>query len=399
MAPRAAMATRYDKGAAQDGGAAAAVTPGKQRLIAWWRAGERWRRQVGGWRTRQQVTRHDLAVFFRQLSALLLAGIPLFHALESLENQTEGRPFKALVIGLRCRLAGGASFSEALSAYPAVFDAFYSHMIAAGETGGLLGETCARLAGVLEAAVRLRRKLTSALSYVATVVCIAIGITTLTLLFLVPVFAEPFVEFDAELPAATRCLMAVSGGLRQHGLLFAVCAAVGAIAFNAWKQSRAGAYRLAALTLRLPVIGEMRRKTAASRFARAFAQLLKSGVPVLRALDIAAGAADNPVFERALKRARAHVEQGGSLSHALRCAACFPKLWLTMLATGEKTGKIEDMLQNIADFYEAEVTLIIERLMSLIEIPLLVFLGVVVGGIMLALFLPIVKLSEIVGRP
>ena len=339
----------------------------------------------------------ELPAFSRQLSAMLLAGMPLIQCLDALEDQTSDKNFKILITGLRNYLQAGASFSEALSHYPTVFDTLYINMIKAGESGGQLGETAARLADFLEDAAKLSRKVKSAMSYPVIVLCIALGIATGMILFIVPVFSEMFTGFNAKLPAPTQFLVNLSGVMRKYGIIVLAIIIAAIVLIRKWKNTPAGAYQMARLMLQLPVIGELNRKVATSRFARTFAQLLQSGVPILKAMEIVSGATGNRVFEQVVLEARDTVEKGEPLSTALIKHSCFPRLLVHMMAAGEKTGKIDEMMQNIADFYDSEIEAMLDGLTALIEPILMVFLGVVIGGIVISMFLPIFKMGEVVG--
>jgi len=345
----------------------------------------------------KKIRAKELPAFSRQLSAMLLAGIPLVQTLNALEDQTSDKNFKIVIAGLKNYLEGGSSFSEALSHYPTIFDGLYRNMIMAGESGGQLGETAARLAGFLEASAKLSRKVKSAMSYPIIVLCIAIGIATAMILFIVPVFGDMFADFGAELPGPTQFLLNLSAGVKKYGIFIVAALIVAVVVFSKWKRTKSGAYKCAATALKFPVLGELNQKVAASRFARTFAHLLQSGVPILRAMEIVAGATGNNVFETVLLNARETVERGEPLSKALGQYTCFPKLLLHMLAAGEKAGKVDEMMENIAGFYDDEVDTMLDALTSLIEPLLMVFLGVVIGGIVISMFLPIFKMGEIVG--
>ncbi len=339
----------------------------------------------------------ELPPFSRQLSAMLLAGMPLIQSLDALEDQTSDKNFKKVVVGLKNYLQSGASFSESLAHYPSIFDTLYINMIRAGESGGQLGETAARLAGFLESAAKLSRKVKSAMSYPVIVLCIALGIAVAMILFIVPVFANMFADFGGQLPAPTQFLINLSTMFKKYGVFVLILAIIAIVVFQKWKKTKNGGYQLSRLALQAPVIGELNRKVATSRFARTFAQLLKSGVPILQAMEIVSGATGNKVFENVILEARNTIEQGEPLSTALIRHKCFPKLLVHMLAAGEKTGKIDEMMQNIADFYDDEVETMLGGLTSLIEPLLMIFLGVVIGGIVISMFLPIFKMGEIVG--
>ncbi len=345
----------------------------------------------------KKIRNKELPPFSRQLSAMLLAGMPLIQSLDALEDQTIDKNMKMVILGLKNHLQGGSSFAESLGHYPSVFDQLYVNMIRAGESGGQLGETAARLASFLEASAKLARKVKSAMSYPVIVLCIALGIATAMILFIVPVFGEMFAEFGAELPGLTQMMVDLSDAMRSYGIYLILAVGAGVFAFRKWARTPAGAYQLSAFALQFPVIGELNRKVATSRFARTFAQLLRSGVPILSALEIVSGATGNKVFEKVVLQARHTVEQGDPLSSALIKQRCFPKLLVHMLAAGEKTGKIDEMMQNIADFYDDEVEAMLDSLTAMIEPLLMIFLGVVIGGIVISMFLPIFKMGEIVG--
>jgi type IV pilus assembly protein PilC len=345
----------------------------------------------------KRIRSRELAPFSRQLSAMLMAGMPLVQSLDALQDQTSDKNFQTVILGLKNYLQAGASLSESLTHYPSIFDSLYVNMIKAGESGGKLGETAGRLAGFLESSARLTRKVKSAMSYPVIVLFIAIAIATAMILFIVPVFAGMFKDFGADLPGPTQFMVDLSHTLRNYGVFVLVFIVIGAVLFNKWKQTPGGAYKFATFLLNLPVIGELNRKVATSRFARTFAQLLKSGVPILQAMEIVSKATGNKVFETIIMEARNTVERGEPLSSALIKYRAFPKLLVHMMAAGEKTGKIDEMMQNIADFYDDEVDVMLDGLTALIEPMLMIFLGVIIGSIVISMFLPMFKLPAIVG--
>lgn len=352
------------------------------------------RRKIPGAR---KIRRKELPPFTRQMSAMLAAGLPVVQTLIALEDQTTHKQFIKIIADLRLRIEGGASLSEALSIYPDVFDELYVSIIEAGETGGLLAETTGRIAGYLEDSERLRRKVVSALMYPAIVSVVAVLLTTAMIIWIVPVFSEIYGDFGAKLPGPTQFLVDLSYIVR-HYLLFVVAGvvllSVGLVQF---KKTEKGGLIFDRLRLRFPVLGQLALKVALSRFALTFAQLTRSGVPILRSLEIVSIAVGNKVLGKAILKARAVVEQGEPLSTALAGEPFFPPIVLHMLAAGEKTSKVDDMLQRVADFYDDEVESMLAGLTSLIEPLLIVFLGVIVGGIVVCMFLPIFKMHEIVG--
>jgi len=345
----------------------------------------------------QKIRTKELPAFTRQLGAMLSAGLPVVQTLEALQEQNTNKVFKHIITGVRARIEGGASFSEALSQYPDIFDELYISMLRAGESGGMLAETTARIATFLEGWIRLRRKVKSAMMYPAIVLVVALLITSSLIIWIVPVFASIYADFGAKLPGPTQWLMNMSNAMRDNVIFVAVGIAVAAIAFGQFKKTPRGAYLWDQMRLRLPVIGELVRKIALARFASTFAQLTRSGVPILQTMEIVAYATGNKVLGKIMLDARVTVERGEPLSAALNKSKAYPRLLIHMLTAGEKTGKVDEMLAKIAEFYNDEVETTLAGLTSLIEPLLIVFLGVVIGGIVVCMFMPIFKMHEIVG--
>ncbi|MGQ9662038.1 MAG: type II secretion system F family protein [Kiritimatiellia bacterium] len=336
--------------------------------------------------------------FSRQLAAMLTSGMPVVTSLEALEEQTDNPNFKTVINRIRKAIEGGSSFSESLQQFPTIFDELYRNMVKAGETGGQLAETIGRLAGFLEASSKLRRRIKSAMTYPVIVLCIALAIATAMIIFVVPVFGEMFADFGARLPGPTQFLMNTSQFIRHNGLYIGIAVAAVVFAFKKWKATPRGALAVDRFVLKTPIFGELTRKVAAARFARTFAQLLRSGVPILNALEIVSGATGNRAAGQVITDCRTAVENGEPLSTALTRQTIFPMLFVRMLQAGEKTGKVDDMMESIADFYEDEIEVMLASLTSLLEPMLMVFLGIIVGGIVVCMFLPIFKMSEVVTR-
>ena len=327
---------------------------------------------------------------------MLSAGMPIVAALEALEEQTDNPNFKKVVDSVRLSIENGAALSEALSQFPDVFNDLYCNMVRGGERGGQLPETIGRLASFLEASAKLRRKVKSALMYPTIVLCIALAIAVLMIVFIVPVFGSMFADFDAELPGPTAALMGISAFMRQKGFFILIGLAVVVVAFKKWKASPSGEYQWDSFVLKIPVFGELTRKVASARFARTFGQLIRSGVPILSSLEIVSGATGSSVAGRVITGAKDAVEKGEPLSSALIEQSVFPILLVRMLQAGEKTGKVDEMMDNIADFYDDEVETMLSGMTSLLEPMLMVFLGVLIGSIVLCMFLPIFKMAEVV---
>ena len=347
------------------------------------------------------VKETDLVLCTRQLSTMVEAGISLVQALTALYDQCDPkrqRSLREVISDVTSRVQGGETFHESIAKHPRVFDRLFVSMVKAGEHGGMLAEILNRLAGFLEASARLRKKIKSAMTYPTVVICIAMAITTFLIVKVVPIFGEIFADFGADLPAPTQFLIDLSNFMR--GQWYFLIAIIGGTFFGlrTFLRSNGGRQLWDKWKLKLPVFGPLMHKICMSRFARTFAQLIRSGVPILEVLDIVAGAAGNHVVETSIKGVAEDVEKGDNLSVALSKKPIFPPMMLRMVSAGEATGKIDTMLEKMADFWDEEVEAMLDALTSLIEPMLIVFLGVIVGGIVIAMFLPIFKLNEVVSQ-
>jgi len=347
------------------------------------------------------VKETDLVLFTRQLSTMIEAGISLVQALTALYDQCDPKRQKSLrhiISDVTTRVQGGETFNESIAKHPRVFDRLFVSMVKAGEHGGLLAEILDRLAGFLEASARLRKKVKSAMTYPVIVICIAMAITTFLIVKVVPIFGEIFADFGSKLPAPTQFLIDVSDFMRSEW--YFIILGVGGTIFGirTFLRSTRGKQLWDRWKLKLPVFGPLVHKICMSRFARTFAQLIRSGVPILEVLDIVGGASGNHVVEISIKGVSNDVEKGDNLSVALSKKPIFPPMMLRMVAAGEATGKIDTMLEKMADFWDEEIEAMLDALTSLIEPMLIVFLGVIVGGIVIAMFLPIFKLNEVVSQ-
>ena len=347
------------------------------------------------------VKETDLVLFTRQLSTMIEAGISLVQALTALYDQCDPKRQKSLrhiISDVTTRVQGGETFHESIAKHPRVFDRLFVSMVKAGEHGGLLAEILDRLAGFLEASARLRKKVKSAMTYPVIVICIAFAITTFLIVKVVPIFGEIFKDFGSKLPAPTQFLIDVSDFMRGEWY-FLIGGAVGIVfGTRTFLRSTRGKQIWDKWKLKLPVFGPLIHKICMSRFARTFAQLIRSGVPILEVLDIVGGASGNHVVEMSIRGVSSDVEKGDNLSVALSKKPIFPPMMLRMVAAGEATGKIDTMLEKMADFWDEEIEAMLDALTSLIEPLLIVFLGVIVGGIVIAMFLPIFKLNEVVSQ-
>lgn len=344
----------------------------------------------------RKIRLKELSVFTRQVAAMLSAGMPLVQTLSAMEQQTTDKNFKPLIQGIRARVEGGAMYSEALAFYPSVFDELYVSMMRAGEVGGILPDVCARVADFLEASNKLRAKVKSAMMYPSVVMVVAIGLSAALIMFVVPVFAEMFTDFDAELPFLTQKLLDASDWLTSYWYIAIAIIAAAVYGFKRLYKTDRGQYKIDEFRLRFPILGELATKVAVSRFASTFAQLLHSGVQIMESLEIVGLATGNRVIGDSLLDAKKTVEEGQPLSSALEPNKYYPRMLIHMLAAGEKTGQVDEMMDKVSEFYDNEVETMVAGLTSMIEPLLMVFIGGIIGTIVVAMFLPIFKMSEVV---
>lgn len=345
------------------------------------------------------VSDTDLVLFTRQLATMVDAGLPLISALTGLYEQADPKRQKGLrtVVGdITSRVQQGDTFHEALSRHPRTFSRLYISMVKAGETGGMLAEILDRLAGFLEANARLVKKVKSAMTYPTVVISIALLITVFLIVKVVPVFAEIFSDFGSDLPGPTRFLISVSDTMRSYWWLFTLILVGLHLGTRAFLRTKSGSQMWDRYKLQLPVFGPLIRKIALSRFARTFAQLVRAGVPILEVMSIVGETSGNHMIEKAIQNVSAEVEKGSSFTAGLSKEPIFPPMILRMVSAGEATGKTDAMLEKMADFWDEEIEAMLNALTSMMEPFLIVFLGFVVGGIVIAMFLPIFKLSDVV---
>ena len=350
-------------------------------------------------RARAKVSDSDLVIFTRQLATMVDAGLPLVGALTALYEQTNPKRQAGLrrVIGeVTASVQEGSTFNEAVARHPQVFSRLYIAMVKAGESGGLLAGVLDRLASFLEASARLRKKVKSAMTYPAIVICIALAITTFLIVKVVPVFGEIFKDFGKELPAPTQFLIDLSAFVRGYWYFIIGGAIAAFYGIRTWVSSKRGAETWDRWKLKLPVFGPLTHKICLTRFARTFAQLLRAGVPILEVMQIVGDTSGNIVVTNALRSVSSDIERGDNLTAALSRQPIFPPMLLRMVSAGESTGKIDAMLEKMADFWDEEIEATLAALTSLLEPMLIVVLGVIVGGIVIAMFLPIFKLNDIV---
>lgn len=339
----------------------------------------------------------DLAIFTRQFATMINAGLPLMQCLEIQTQQTDKAGFKRVLREIMDDVEGGATLAEALRKQKGTFTTLYVNMVEAGESGGALDVILVRLANYLEKAAALARKIRGAMIYPAMIIFVAIIAVTVILIVVIPVFSKLFAEFGAELPLATRIVIGISDILRKYFWVFIILVGGLIFALRAIYQRDAGKLAIDRMLLRLPVMGDLVRKTAIARFSRTLSTLLSSGVPILDALDTTARTAGNKVVENAVRAARLSISEGETIAGPLSREQVFPPMVVQMISIGEATGGLDDMLAKIADFYDAEVDAAVENLTAALEPIIMVFLGVVIGGIVIAMYLPIFKIATIVG--
>jgi len=339
------------------------------------------------------VKAKELAIFTRQFSVMIDAGLPLVQCLEILASQQENKFFQKVLTNTRGQVEGGATLSAAMRTSPKVFDALYVNMVEAGETGGILDTILQRLSTYIEKNVKLQRAVKSALVYPVGVLTVAGGVITLLLWKVVPIFATLFAGLGVDLPLATKIVIAASNFVGSiFGLLLIVALGAAIFGLKVWYGTPQGRFVLDTIILKLPILGILMRKIAVARFTRTLGTLISSGVPILEGLDITAKTAGNAVVERALQQVRKSLEEGKSLTEPLRDAEVFPGMVTQMIAVGEQTGAMDAMLQKIADFYEEEVDAAVKDLLTALEPIMIVFLGVVVGGVVISMYLPLFTL-------
>jgi type IV pilus assembly protein PilC len=339
------------------------------------------------------VDSKELAVFTRQFSVMIDAGLPLVQCLEILAGQQENKTFQKVLTGVRSSVEGGASLANSMKQFEKVFDPLYYNMVDAGETGGILDTILQRLSSYIEKNVKLKRAVKSAMIYPVAVLGIAGGVITLLLWKVVPIFTQLFNGLGVDLPLPTRIVIALSNFVGSiYGLTILVALVGSVFALKTWYATPQGRMALDTVVLKIPLVGPLMRKIAVARFTRTLGTLISSGVPILEGLDITARTSGNAVVEKAIIQTRKAVEAGRSLVDPLKETDVFPGMVTQMIGVGEQTGAMDAMLQKIADFYEDEVDAAVKDLLTAMEPLMIVVLGVVVGGIVVSMYLPLFSL-------
>ena len=344
---------------------------------------------------KNRIGTKDLGVFTRQFATMINAGLPLVQCLDILSKQLEKPLFQKVVNEVMSDVESGTTLAEALKKHQCFSD-LYVNMVDAGEAGGILDVILNRLAVYLEKADALMRKIKSAMTYPAVVFFVAMGATTFMLLFIIPTFAKMFTDFGGTLPLPTRIVMGVSNFLRANWWLLIGAVVGGYFLFRRYYKTQRGKYNIDKGLLNVPVLGSVIRKGSVARFTRTLGTLISSGVPILNGLEITARTAGNKVIEEAIMETRKSISEGNTIAEPLKDSGVFPPMVVQMIAVGEQTGALDEMLDKIADFYDSEVDTAVSALTAIIEPLMIVFMGGIVGGMLIAMYLPMFKLVSVV---
>jgi type IV pilus assembly protein PilC len=342
----------------------------------------------------KKVSQEEIAIFTRQFSVMLDAGLPLVQCIESIGSSHQNPAFKSTLEQVRTDVEAGGTLSEAMARHPRVFDSLYTNMIAAGESGGILDTILQRLAIFIEKIVKLKRALRSAMIYPSVILCIAMGVVGVILWKVVPVFRTLFAGFNVELPLATRVVIGISSFLENYFLVVFAFIALMAYGFRSFYSTEKGRKIVDRVMLAAPILGDILRKIGVARFTRTLATLLSSGVPILEGLEITARTAGNSVLEDVVRSLRKHIEEGKTIAEPMRESKFFPPMVTQMVSVGESTGELDTMLVKVADYYEEEVDVVVASMLTILEPIMLVVLGVIVGGIVISMYMPMFKLIQ-----
>ncbi len=344
-----------------------------------------------------KVTTKDLVVFTRQFATMIDAGLPLVQCLDILGRQQDNKTFKKILVQVKEDVEAGSTFADALKKHPKAFDDLYINLVAAGEVGGILDTILNRLAAYIEKALKLKKQIKGAMTYPATVVGIAFVVIAVILVFVIPTFEQMFADFGGALPAPTQFVINLSNFVQDYilaiigGIIFLI------FAFKRIYRTQRGRAKIDDLALKLPIFGPLIRKAAVAKFTRTLGTMISSGVPILDGLDIVAKTAGNKTVEKAIYKVRQSISEGKTIAEPLEQSGVFPPMVCQMIAVGEQSGAIDTMLNKIADFYDDEVDDAVSALTSMLEPLLMLFLGTTVGGLVIAMYLPIFKLAGTVG--
>jgi type IV pilus assembly protein PilC len=344
-----------------------------------------------------KVTNKDLVIFTRQFSTMIDAGLPLVQGLNILADQAENPKFRSILKQITKDVEGGSTLAEAMKKHPKVFNELFVNLIAAGEVGGILDTILQRLATFIEKAAELKSKIKGALTYPIVVVCIAFIVIAVILIFVIPVFQDMFASFGSALPAPTQLVVNMSDFMKGniHWVILGIV--VLAFAFKQYRNTKGGRKTTDNIALKLPIFGDLLKKTAVARFTRTLGTMLASGVPILDSLEIVAKTAGNVIIEEIIYEVRGSIAEGQTIAEPLSENDIFPGMVIQMISVGEATGALDTMLEKIADFYDKEVDAAVDALTSMLEPLLMLFLGGAIGGLVVAMYLPIFSMAGAVG--
>jgi type IV pilus assembly protein PilC len=346
---------------------------------------------------KQKVNQRSVAVFTRQLATMIDAGLPLVQSLEILSSQQDNKVFKNVIRQIKEDVEGGSTFAGALTKHPSVFNELYTNLVVAGEEGGILDNILNRLASYIEKAEALKKKVKSALVYPATIIGVAVIVVMILMIFVIPVFESMFKSAGQSLPLPTLIVLTISKMIKKYVLIFIPAFVFLIYLFKKYYQTKNGRAVVDSLLLKLPVFGPLLKKIAVARFSRTLGTLVSSGVPILDGLSIVSRTSGNKTIETAILSARASIREGETIAEPLGRSGIFPPMVIQMIAVGESTGALDSMLSKIAEFYEEEVDVAVANLTSLLEPLLMMFLGVVIGGVVIAMYLPIFNMANAIG--
>jgi type IV pilus assembly protein PilC len=344
-----------------------------------------------------KVKQRSIAIFTRQLATMIDAGLPLVQSLEILSSQQDNKTFKNILRGIREDVEGGSTFAGALKKHPTTFNDLYTNLVVAGEEGGILDNILTRLANYIEKAEALKKKVKSAMVYPSVIVSVAVIVVVVLMIFVIPVFESMFKSAGQSLPLPTMIVVVISKAIRKYIVIFIPAAIALFYLLKKWRQTENGRTVIDKLLLQLPVFGPLFKKISVARFSRTLGTLVSSGVPILDGLNIVSKTSGNKTIETAILNARASIREGETIAEPLNRAGIFPPMVIQMISVGESTGALDSMLSKIADFYEDEVDVAVGNLTSLLEPLLMCFLGVVIGGVVIAMYLPIFQMANAVG--
>ncbi|MFH7320000.1 type II secretion system F family protein [Desulfurivibrio sp. D14AmB] len=344
-----------------------------------------------------KVTGKDVVIFTRQLSTMIDAGLPLVQSLQILGEQQENPTFKKVLRAVRSDVETGSTFADALKKHPDIFDSLYCNMMEAGEIGGILDTICSRLAGFMEKSQALVKKVKGAMTYPVICICISFVVLAVMLIFVVPVFEAMFADFGSALPGPTQMVVNMSEFAQNYFLYMIAAVFLLVVGIKKIYKTEKGRERIDELLLRLPVVGTLLRRVAVAKFSRTLGTMLQSGVPILESLNVVARTAGNKVIEKAVFRVTDSISEGRSISEPLAETGVFPAMVVQMINVGEATGALDTMLAKIADFYDEEVDQAVENLTAAIEPLMMVFLGGMIGGLVVAMYLPIFSMAAAIG--